>query len=199
MTHHKAGAEWTARGSRTVLHRSTPPATVRAWGRCRIATTRPGGRVTVATVPAVLCTQKVATVEQRWYEWRVAAPRTAGAQRHTLAVTTCFVPLCTWIGRGWHGQPIALARAAATLRDRFVALTSSVGSRGTGIPVAGTVLPAGPLPHSMLTTIERLATDPLAQLVHCYYIVDSSTLMMERHDESVPRKIAPSRRIARCA
>ncbi|WP_322487723.1 hypothetical protein [Chloroflexus sp.] len=118
MTHHKAGAEWTARGSRTAPHRSTPPATVCAWRMCGIATTRPAGRVTVATVLAVLRTQQV------------AAPRTAGTQRHTLAVTTCFAPFLAWIGRGWHRQPIVLARAAATLRDRFVVLTSSVGSRG---------------------------------------------------------------------
>ncbi len=54
---------------------------------------------------------------------RVATPRTASTQRHTLAVTTCVAPLRVWIGRGWYGQPIALALTATTLCDRFVALT----------------------------------------------------------------------------
>ncbi|OAN37050.1 hypothetical protein A6A03_05225 [Chloroflexus islandicus] len=99
--------------------------------------------MTVATFLALLRTQQVATIEQRWYEWCVEAPRKAGTQRQTLAVTTCFAPLLAWIVRVWHGKQIALALDATTLHDRFVVLTSSVVARGTGIPVAWTVLPAG--------------------------------------------------------
>lgn len=48
-------------------------------------------------------------------------------------------------------------------------------------------------------SVIKLAADPLTLLVHCCYMVDLPTLIMERHDGSVPRKVTPSRRIARCA
>jgi hypothetical protein len=55
-------------------------------------------------------------------------------------VTTCFVPLLSWILALWTGTFVALAVDATSLGDRFVVLTVSVVYRGTGIPVAWTVL-----------------------------------------------------------
>ncbi len=143
MTHYTAVSEWTTCVSRTLPHLSTPQATVLAWWRFGIAVTRSCGRLTVATVLALLLTRTVATVEQRLDEWCVEAPRKAGAQRQALAVTTWFVPFLAWIVRVWHGNHIALTIDATTLRDRFVARTIAVVSRGMGIPVAWTVLHAG--------------------------------------------------------
>lgn len=143
MTHQEALSEWTACVSSNLPYLSAPQATVLAWWSFGIASTRSCGRLTVATFLALLRTQKVATIEQRLYEWCVEAPRKAGTQRQTLDVTTCFAPFLAWIVRVWHGKQIALALDATTLHDRFVVLTISVVYRGTGIPVAWTVLPAG--------------------------------------------------------
>jgi hypothetical protein len=107
-----------------------------------IALTRSCGRLTVATFLALLMRQKVATVEQRLYEWCCPATHKAGAKRQTVDVPTCFVPLLRWIVALWTGTHLALALDATSLGDRFVVLTLSVVYRGCGIPVAWTVLRA---------------------------------------------------------
>lgn len=143
MTHQQAVSEWTTCVSSNLPHLTKPQATVLAWWSFGIAVTRSCGRLTVATFLALLLSRKVATVEQRLYEWCIEAPRKAGTQRQTLDVTTCFVPFLAWIVRLWHGNQIALTLDATTLSDRFVVLTISVVYRGIGIPVAWTVLHAG--------------------------------------------------------
>ena len=90
-------------------HLSVPQARVLALWSYGIALTRSCGRLTVATFLALLMGQKVATVEQRLYEWCCDTPHKAGGKRQTLDVTTCFVPLLGWIVALWSGTQLALA------------------------------------------------------------------------------------------
>lgn len=136
-------SEWTACVSTNLPQLTTPQARVLAWWSFGIAHTRSCGRLPVATFLGLVLSLKVATLEQRLYEWCLDAPDKAGCKRRSLDVTTCFVPLLSWIVRLWHGRNLALAIDATTLSDRFVVLAVSVVYRGTGIPVAWTILPAG--------------------------------------------------------
>ena len=97
-----------------------------AWGRFGMALTRSCGRLTVATVLALLLARQVATVEQRLDAWCIEAAHKAGQQRQPLAVTTGFAPVLAWIVRLWPGAQIALTLDAATLSDRFVARSIAV-------------------------------------------------------------------------
>src|SRR5215217_4765766 len=109
-------SEWIELVSTHMPHLSVPQARVLALWSYGIALTRSCGRLTVATFLALLIGQKVATVEQRLYEWCCDTSHTAGAKRQTLDATT--------------------------LGARFVVLPLSVVYCGCGIPVAWTVLPA---------------------------------------------------------
>ena len=106
-----------------------------------MALTRSCGRLTVATFLALLMGQKVATVEQRLYEWCCPAAHKAGAAadggRHDVfhAVVARGV---AW----WASTQMALALDATSVGARFVVLTVSVVYRGGAMPVAWTVLPA---------------------------------------------------------
>lgn len=133
---------WTDCVSSNLPHRSTPQARLLAWWSFGIAHTRSCGRLTVATFLALLLHDKVDNLEQRLYEWCLDAPAKAGAKRQSLEITTCFVPLLSWIVRLWHGTHLALAVDATSLGERFVVLAVSVVYRGMGIPVAWTILPA---------------------------------------------------------
>jgi hypothetical protein len=134
--------EWTTTVSTHMPHLSVPQASVLALWSYGIALTRSCGRLTVATFLALLLGQKVGTVEQRLYEWCCPAAHKAGAKRQSVDVTTCFMPLLSWIVALWTGTQLALALDATSLGVRFVVLTVSVVYRGCAIPVAWTVLPA---------------------------------------------------------
>jgi hypothetical protein len=123
-------------------HLSQPQARVLALWSYGIAMTRSCGRLTVATFLALLLGQKVATLEQRLYEWCCEASHKAGPKRQALEVTTCFVPLLHWIILLWTGTQLALALDATALGTRFVVLAVCVVYRGCAIPVAWTILPA---------------------------------------------------------
>lgn len=142
MAHQDALSEWTVWVSSQFPTLSRPQATVLAWWSFGIALTRTCGRRTVATFLALLLDRQVDTVEQRLYEWCVEAAHKAGRQRHTLDVTTCFIPLLRAIVRLWHGTQLPLAIDATTLGTRFVVLVVTVVYRGIGIPVAWAVMPA---------------------------------------------------------
>ena len=142
MSRHPGLSEWIDLVSTHMPHLSVPQARVLALWSYGIALTRSCGRLTVATFLALLMRQKVATVEQRLYEWCCDTPHKAGAKRQTLDVTTCFRPLLRWIVALWSGTQMALALDATSLGARFVVLTLSVVYRGCAIPVAWTVLPA---------------------------------------------------------
>ncbi len=143
MSRQDALSEWTSTVSTNLPHLTKPQAVVLALWSFGIAFTRCCGRVTVATFLALLLERKVASVEQRLYEWCLDASDKAGAQRTALDVTTCFVPLLRWIVRLWSGAQLALTIDASSLGDRFVVLAVSVVYRGCAMPVAWTILPAG--------------------------------------------------------
>jgi hypothetical protein len=123
-------------------HLSVPPARVWALWSDGIARTRSCGRLTVTTFLALLMGHKVATVAQRLSAWWCDTSHTAGAKRQTLDVTTCVVPLLRWSGTVWTGTPLALALDATTVGARCVGLPLRVVSRGCGLPVAWTGVPA---------------------------------------------------------
>ena len=133
---------WTETVSTNMPHLSKPQATVLALWSYGIALTRSCGRRTVALFLALHLTQNVGSVEHRLREWCYEAKAKRGAKRQELDVTICFVPLLRWIVSLWQGTCLALAIDATSLGDRFVVLTVSVVYRGTGIPVAWTILPA---------------------------------------------------------
>ena len=108
-------SEWTDLVSTHMPHRSVPQARVLALWSYGIALTRSCGRLTVATFLALLMAQKVATVEQRLYEWCCDTLHKAGTKRQTLDVTTCFMPLLRWIVALWSGTQLALALDAHEL------------------------------------------------------------------------------------
>src|SRR4030095_11228831 len=142
MSRHGGLLSWTAMVSTYMPHLSQPQARVLALWSYGIALTRSCGRLTVATFLALLLGQKVATIEQRLYEWCCDAPHKAGGQRPAVEVHTCFVPLLRWIVVLWTGTQLALALDATRLGARVVGLTGGVVYRGGAIPVAWTVLPA---------------------------------------------------------
>ena len=143
MSRSESLLQWTACVSSNLPQLSVSQARVLACWSFGIAMTGSCGRYTVATFLGLLCRQKVNTVEQRLYEWCLDAKDKAGKHRQELAVTTCQVALLQWIVRLWEGTQLALALDATSLGDRFVVLAVSVVYRGTGLPVAWTVLPAG--------------------------------------------------------
>ena len=94
-------SEWIDLVSTHMPHLSVPQARVLALWSYGIALTRSCGRLTVATFLALLMRQKVATVEQRLYEWCCPAVHKAGDKRQTVDVTTCFLPLLRWVVALW--------------------------------------------------------------------------------------------------
>ncbi len=143
MSRQDALSEWTTTVSTNLPQLTKPQASVLALWSFGIAFTRCCGRGTVATFLALLRDQKVATIEQRLYEWCLDAPDKAGTKRTALDVTPCFGALLAWIVRLWTSPQLALTVDATSLGDRFVVLAVSVVYRGCAIPVAWTILPAG--------------------------------------------------------
>ena len=142
MARQQGLSQWTDCVSTNMPHLSKPQATVLALWSFGIACTRSCGRSTVATFLALLIEQPLANLEQRLYEWCLDATDKAGAHRTDLDVTVCFVPLLRWIVGLWTTEQIALTIDASSLGDQFVVLAVCVVSRGCGIPVAWTILPA---------------------------------------------------------
>ena len=140
MSRHNGLSDWSAELSNRMPHLTKPQAVVLALWSYGIAVTRSCGRRTVALFLALLLRQKPGTVEQRLREWCYDAPHKRGKKRQALDVSTCFVPLLSWVVALWTGKAIALAVDATALGERFVVLSVSVVYRGTGIPVAWTIL-----------------------------------------------------------
>jgi hypothetical protein len=152
-------SSWTECLSTNMPHLTKPQATVLALWSYGIACTRACGRGTVATFLALLLDVKLATLDQRLYEWCAEAAHKAGSKRTTLDVDASFVPLLRWVVRLWSSTQLALALDATSLRATFTLLTVSVVYRGSAIPVAWTVL-RGHEPGSWQPHWERM----LAQL-----------------------------------
>jgi hypothetical protein len=121
-------------------HLTKPQAVVLAMWSYAIAITRTCGRHTIAQFLALWLEKKPGSVERRLREWCYDAKDKRGKHRQELDVSTCFVPLLRWIVSLWSGTSLALALDATTLGNRFVVLTVSVVYRGSGIPVAWSVL-----------------------------------------------------------
>ena len=143
MARHDGLSQWTECVSTNMPHLSKPQATVLALWSFGIACTRSCGRSTVATFLALLLREPLANLDQRLYEWCLSAEDKAGKKRTSLDVTTCFVPLLSWIVGLWTAEQIALTLDASSLGDQFVVLAVCVVYRGCGIPVAWTILRAG--------------------------------------------------------
>lgn len=131
---------WTQELSNRMPHLSKPQVVVLAMFSFGMAVARTCGRTTVATFLAMLLDKDEEAVEQRLKEWCCGAKDKSGKKRRELDVTTCFVPLLCWVVALWTGTSVALAIDATSLGERFVVLTVSVVYRGTGIPVAWTIL-----------------------------------------------------------
>ncbi len=142
MSRSEEVSRWAATVSTNLPQLTKPQATVLAWWSFGIACTRSCGRLTVATFLALLLDRKVATVEQRLYDWCRDAANKQGGRRSQVEIATCFAPLLAWIVRLWQGTQLALAIDATSLRDDFVLLVISVVYRGGAIPIAWQVLPA---------------------------------------------------------
>ncbi|HSJ54161.1 MAG TPA: transposase [Anaerolineae bacterium] len=126
--------------SNRMPHLSKPQLVVLAMWSYGIALIKSCGRRSVAVFLAMLLGKNEDAIEQRLQEWCCDAQDKSGKKRRTLDVTSCFMPLLAWIVALWTGTCLALAVDATSLGDRFVVLTVSVVYRGTGIPVAWTVL-----------------------------------------------------------
>ena len=99
MSRHEQLSEWTATVSTNLPQLSKPQATVLALWSFGIAFTRSCGRGTVAPFLSLLLGQKLASIEQRLYDWCLDAPDKAGGKRQAVDVSACFVPLLRWIVR----------------------------------------------------------------------------------------------------
>src|SRR5262245_14656470 len=126
MARHDGLSQWTECVSTNMPHLTKPQATVLALWSFGIACTRSCGRGTVATFLALLLKKKVATLDQRLYEWCLDAKDKAGEKRTALDVSSCFVPLLGWIIRLWSTEQIALTLDATSLGDQFVVLAVCV-------------------------------------------------------------------------
>lgn len=96
-------------------------------------------------------------LRQALREWLYAGPDRAAACRTELEVTTCFAPLLRWVVAWWRGTDLALAVDATSLGDRLVVLSVSVLYRGSAIPVAWYVRPAGVAGEWMGPILDLLA------------------------------------------
>ena len=74
----------------------------------------------VALLLTQLVGQKRNSVRQRLREFYQEADAKKGEHRRQLDVRQCFAPLLHWLLRDWPNRPVAVARDASTLGDRFV-------------------------------------------------------------------------------
>jgi len=96
------------------------------------------------------------TARQRLREWLYDGADKAAPCRTQIEVETCFAPLFAWILAAWQGSEVPLAVDATLQGDRLVALVVSVLYRGSAIPLAWKILPAGQ---------KGAWLDPLAELL----------------------------------
>jgi hypothetical protein len=145
--------EWTRKVIEKMPNLTKSQAVVLAMWSFGIVMTQSCGLTTVATFLAALLGKKENTVRQQLREWfRDAKDKTKSHDpkdqtkiaRTELDVTTCFVPLISWILSLWPADEkrLALAADASTLSDRFTVLAISIVYRGCGIPIAWKILKA---------------------------------------------------------
>jgi len=135
---------WTKTVQEQMPHLSKPQAVVLALWSFGVVLTKSCGLTTVATFLALLLGKKENTMRQRLREWYRDIKDKKGEKRQELDVSTCFVPLLSWVLSLWPAteQRLALAMDASSLSDRFVVLAISIVYRGCAIPIAWVLLPA---------------------------------------------------------
>jgi hypothetical protein len=96
-----------------------------------------------AVVAALLPYAGIHALRQFLREWLYDGADRAAPCATAVEVAACFPALLRWVLRWWQGTDLPLAVDATILRDRVVVLSISVLYRGSAIPVAWHVLPAG--------------------------------------------------------
>jgi Transposase DDE domain len=111
------------------------------------------------------------SVRQHLREWLYDGADRAAACHTQVEVEACFAPLLRWILSWWQADFLALAVDETALADRLAVLVVSVLYRGTALPVAWCVLPAGQkeawMPHilRLLTLLQPAVPESLLVLV----------------------------------
>src|SRR5579872_3748269 len=126
-------------------HLSAPQVEVLALWSLGFVFAQTGGITSIVVALASSWGCSEATLRQRLREWMYDAKDKKGDHRCQVEVSTCFAPLLRWILAWWppDERRIALALDASALSDRFVILALCVVYRGSAMPVAWVVLPAG--------------------------------------------------------
>lgn len=142
MSCHTPLYSWTDQVVSAFPQLSRPQATVLAlYSFGAILAQRCGLNSVAATLAAVLNSGYL-TIRSRLQEFYQPASAKSGTRRRELDVTTCFVPLLTWVLKDWHSNRLALALDATSLGDRFTVLSISVVYRGSACPVAWKIVQA---------------------------------------------------------
>jgi hypothetical protein len=139
------GAHWTRTMDPIFPHLSRPQRSGLAlwvWG---VLLVRSVSLTSVAAALAGALHRPAPTVQARLREWYLEADTKRGTQRQSLDVTGCFAPLLGWILSLWPttDRRLPLALDATSLGDRYTILVVRVVYRGTALPIAWKVLPAG--------------------------------------------------------
>ena len=98
------------------------------------------GQTVVSYTLAQALGQKPDTVRQRLRAFCYEASARRDRKRRALDAKGCFAGLLGWVQSLWHGDRMALALDATSLKQDFVVLSVSVVFRGTAVPVAWQVL-----------------------------------------------------------
>lgn len=137
--------QWIETVSHFMPHLSKPQAVVLALWSFGMVIVRSCGLTTVYNFLAHLLKVKEHAIRERLRDLYREAAAKKGNKRRELEPESCFAPLLRWILSWWSKEckRLALVLDATTLADRFVVLAISVVYRGSAIPVAWKVLPAG--------------------------------------------------------
>lgn len=135
---------WTNTVRERMPHLSKPQAVVLALWSFGVVLTKSCGLTTIAAFLALMLGKKENTMRQRLREWYRDSKDKKGIKRQELDVSTCFVPLLSWVLSLWPAteRRLALALDATSLSDRFVVLAVSIVYRGCAIPIAWKLLSA---------------------------------------------------------
>ena len=140
----RSSAEWyQLHSTLSAVFPDLRPAQQRGLAWWVLGTLLAGSGCQTAVLAAVRPFGPAAAARQYLREWLRAGPEKAAPCQSTLDVTVCFAPLLRWVLGWWHGDRLALAVDATNHGDEVVVLVVSVLYRGTAIPVAWQVLPAG--------------------------------------------------------
>lgn len=148
MSRHPARYQWSDERAHPFDARPTVLVTLLALGSLGMIRARCCGLDSVACHRGRLLPQADHTVRQRrrafYQEAGAKAGAKRGCQRRACAVADCFVPLRRWVLSFGSCQRRALALDVTNRGARFPGRCVRVLAGGSGIPVAGKILPANP-------------------------------------------------------